>query len=147
MNKTMKTITRATLLFLTLAALAASCNKGDTSSSGSLSGTWAKHSKVAIYENPTDAQKFVRDLGYIVFGKNTVTFMDWDNKEVIGKGTFTYSVTETKVLPEGTVYYGIISFSGVPLQGGSFTRQVSKWDDNISWDDVDDIYMFLRNCN
>lgn len=141
----MKSFLQATILFLAL-AMTLSCNK-DNSSSGSLSGTWAVQSKNVAYENPTDAQKFKADMGYIVFGGNTATFKDWDNKEVLGKGTFTYSVTDTKEYPEGTVYEGIISFSGVPIKGGTFTRQVSKWDDNIAWDDIDDIYFFIRNCN
>lgn len=142
----MNKIIKAAVLLLSLSILASSCKK-DNTSSGSLSGTWAINSKVAIYDNPTEAQKFVENLGYLVFSGNTVTFKDWDNKEVIGKGTFTYSVTETIEHPEGTEYRGKITFSGVPLKGGDISRKVLKSFDSIDWHDTDDIYIGIRNTN
>ena len=134
----MKAIIRTTLLLLSIAALVVSCNK-DNTSSDSMSGTWAMNCKVTIFNNPTEAQKFVENLGYMVCSGNTVTFKDKDNKEVIGKGTFTYSVTETQEYPEGTEYHGKISFSGVPLKGGDFKRMVSKYGDTIDWKDIDNV--------
>ena len=102
---------------------------------------------MSIYEDPTEAQKFVEDLRYVVFSGDTVSFKDEDNKE-IGKGTFTYSVTDTYTDEGsgdmyGTKYYGKISFSGVPLKGGDFERTETKvMGDVIEWTDVD--YVEIR---
>ena len=133
----MKSILKAAVLFLTL-AMALSCNK-DNSSSGSLSGTWAVNSKMGNSPNPTEAQELVSNLGYIVFSGNTVTFRG-DNNEELAKGT--YSIT----IPENSQdsSHGMISFSGVPLKGGEFTRVVTSNLETMSWHDIDDILISIK---
>ena len=89
-------------------------------------------------------------MGYIIFSDNTVTFRDYNNKKVLGKGTFTYSVTsvtKTKKYPEGKVYEGTITFSGVPIKGGSFTRQVINEEDSMAWTDIDGLYFLITHRN
>jgi len=98
--------------------------------------------KSTIIENPSEAQAFVENTAYVVFSGNTASFMSDDN-EVVGKGTFTYSVSETTEEIYGTIYRGTISFSGLPIKGGEFTRtklkdgySIPAMADSIDWTDI-----------
>ena len=139
----MKKFLRAAVLLLGLGIMTVSCTK--TNPSSSISGTWQRNNKISIYPEPTEAQKFAEDIIYAVFSGNTVSFKDEDNKE-IGKGTFTYSVTDTETDDvNGTMYRGKISISGLPLKGGDFERTVTKMmGDVIKWTDVDYVDLSFR---
>lgn len=129
------------MLLLSLSIMTVSCTKGNPSNS--ISGTWQKYgSKMPASDNPTEAQKFVSNFTSVVFSGNSVIFKDANN-EVIGKGTFSYNVTQTIDMGSATNSHGTISFDGVPLKGGDF----SKTGDVISWNDVDDILLGLIRQN
>lgn len=136
----MKRIITAAVLLLGLGIMTVSCTK--TNPSSSISGTWAKLMKSTIVENPSEALSFVNNTAYVVFSGNTASFMSEDNK-VVGKGSFTYSVSETTEEIYGTIYRGTISFSGLPIKGGEFTRtkfkdgySIQAMADSIDWTDI-----------
>ena len=139
----MRKLFQAAVLVLSLSIMTASCSKSDPSSS--ITGTWHTQHKIAIVPDPTEAQKFVEDLRFVVFSGDNVSFKDEDKKE-IGKGTYTYSVTDTYTEKGyGTKYSGKISFTGVPLKGGDFERTVTNvLGDVIKWTDVDYIEIRLK---
>ena len=92
----MRKLFQAAVLVLSLSIMTASCSKSDPSSS--ITGTWQTQHKIAIVPDPTEAQKFVEDLRFVVFSGDNVSFKDHhepeDDQDLGGLGGYPQRVRD-----------------------------------------------------